>query len=213
MEIVAARPGHIPFLAWSRLTAERSHVARGPSEIYLDAPEPETLRFLGAITGSDTINPFHYSAFLVAEVDGEPAAALCGFLARDYSDPAAFEAFMRELNARLGRSAEQHEAGSRRIASWDLVHPAHSRDAWVTECVATRPEYRRRGLISALITANLDVGRRAGATAAEVPVYIGNAAAQRAYERAGFTVVSEKRHPEFESVFRFPGMRLLRRDI
>ncbi len=40
---------------------------------------------------------------------------------------------------------------------------------------------------------------------------IGNTPAQMAYEKVGFVVDEEKRHPEFEAVIGAPGMmRLLR---
>ena len=42
---------------------------------------------------------------------------------------------------------------------------------------------------------------------------IGNDAAQRAYEKNGFVVIDEKRHPEFEAAYGCPGARLLRREI
>ena len=47
------------------------------------------------------------------------------------------------------------------------------------------------------------------ATIADIGVLIGNDPAQRAYEKAGFEVTGEKRHPEFEAVYRCPGIRSL----
>jgi RimJ/RimL family protein N-acetyltransferase len=52
-----------------------------------------------------------------------------------------------------------------------------------------------------------------GATIGEISVFIGNDAAQRAYEKAGFEVIGEKRHPEFEAVYKCPGARMLRRAL
>jgi RimJ/RimL family protein N-acetyltransferase len=42
-------------------------------------------------------------------------------------------------------------------------------------------------------------------------VFIGNDPAQRAYEKVGFEVVSEKRSAELERTWGSPGIRLLRR--
>jgi RimJ/RimL family protein N-acetyltransferase len=42
---------------------------------------------------------------------------------------------------------------------------------------------------------------------------IGNDRAQRAYERAGFRVFGEKRHPDFEAVWGCPGVRALGRAL
>jgi len=75
--------------------------------------------------------------------------------------------------------------------------------------VATLPEFRRRGLTDRLLAEILDKGRRRGATTADVGVLIGNDPAQRAYEKAGFEVIGEKRHPEFEAVYKSPGIRSL----
>jgi translation initiation factor 4G len=44
-------------------------------------------------------------------------------------------------------------------------------------------------------------------------VFIGNDSAQRAYEKAGYVVVEDKTHPEFEAVYKSPGVRTLRRAI
>ena len=79
--------------------------------------------------------------------------------------------------------------------------------------VASRPEFRRMGLVSRMIEEMLDRGRQRGATVAEISVLIGNDPAQRAYEKAGFEVVDEARHPLFESIMKCPGIRLLRRAI
>ncbi len=79
--------------------------------------------------------------------------------------------------------------------------------------MATRPEFRRRGLIDALVKEILERGRARGATVADIGVLIGNDRAQRAYEKAGFVVVGEKRHAEFEAAYGCPGVRALTRKI
>jgi RimJ/RimL family protein N-acetyltransferase len=57
------------------------------------------------------------------------------------------------------------------------------------------------------------MGRERGASVAEIGVLIDNDAAQRAYEKNGFELVQEIRHPDFEATFGTPGMRELRRAI
>jgi ribosomal protein S18 acetylase RimI-like enzyme len=44
-------------------------------------------------------------------------------------------------------------------------------------------------------------------------MYIGNTPAQKAYEKHGFKVVDEKRHPAFEEEIGSPGMVRLLRDL
>jgi translation initiation factor 4G len=120
---------------------------------------------------------------------------------------------IREAGQALGRSEEEDAAGWQRAGS--IVHCTleHLPGAWIVENVATLPELRRRGLADLLLAEILEKGRTAGASVAEIGVFIGNDPAQRAYEKAGFVVVDEKRHPEFEDVYKSPGIRLLRRSL
>jgi translation initiation factor 4G len=79
--------------------------------------------------------------------------------------------------------------------------------------VATRPEYRRRGVINALLGAVLDEGRDQGFNLAQVSSYIGNTPAEQAYLKAGFRHYDEKRHPDFEALIGCPGIARYLRDI
>jgi translation initiation factor 4G len=83
--------------------------------------------------------------------------------------------------------------------------------AWVIESVATMPQFRRRGLADALMAGILETGRARGHRIAQLTVLIGNVAAQRAYEKAGFRIADEKRHRDFEATLGAPGfMRMVR---
>lgn len=52
-----------------------------------------------------------------------------------------------------------------------------------------------------------------GHSVANVAVLIGNDAAQRAYEKAGFVAYADVCHPDFERAAQAPGMRKLRRPL
>jgi ribosomal protein S18 acetylase RimI-like enzyme len=210
--IVSARPDHAGFIAWVILTAFRSHLPRGLWDFLIDGDDARRLRYLEALTTTTTPHWAHHSAFLVAEVDGRPAAALCGYLDEELGLP-ALQRGTAEADARLARGAEEVHAGLRRIAPIFLVSPDHAPGAWIVENVATRPDYRRRGLVDALLAAILERGRARGATQADIGVMIGNDPAQRAYEKAGFRVAGEKRHPDFEAVWGCPGLRSLGRSL
>lgn len=210
LHIVPAREEHVPFIAWVELAAARSHLERGVWDLYTNAHEAETLRFLETLVTTETSHFAHYTNFIVAEVAGEPAAALSGYFEAEQGVP-ALNAGVEEANRSLGRSAEENAAGWRRCGSIALVSSEHEPGAWIVEWVATKPEFRRRGFVDRLLSEILDMGRTKGASTAEIGVLIGNDPAQRAYEKAGFTVVSEKRHPEFEAAYGCPGTRLLRR--
>lgn len=64
-----------------------------------------------------------------------------------------------------------------------------------------------------MLEAILEIGHKEGASVAEITVFIGNDSAQLAYEKAGFVVVDEQRHPDYQAVIGCPGERLLRRAI
>jgi ribosomal protein S18 acetylase RimI-like enzyme len=92
-----------------------------------------------------------------------------------------------------------------------VTEPAPER--WAVEWVATRPEFRRRGLVHELLLAVMEIGRARGFRQSQILVLIGNTAAQCAYERAGYEVVGEKRHPEFARVVECPGIVQLMRTL
>jgi translation initiation factor 4G len=164
------------------------------------------------LTTTEQLHWVHHSAFIVAEVDGRPASALCGYFEHELGGPALRFAGI-EANAKTGRTDEEAAAGFQRAKSIMNVLPEHPPGAWIVENVATLPEFRRRGLVDRLMEEVLERGRKRGATVADISVFIGNDPAQRAYEKCGFVAVAEKRHPEFETVYRTPGTRTLRRSL
>jgi ribosomal protein S18 acetylase RimI-like enzyme len=208
-QLVEAQPKHASFIAWVTLTAFRSHLERGFWDIQIDRSEEETLRFLEALVSTRTRHWASLSNFIVAEIGGKPVAALSGYFERDSDTLGGME----EANRAVGRSADEARAGWERARSISLCAPRHEEGAWIVENVATLPEYRRRGLIDRLTARILEIGAERGANTAEVGVFIDNDPAQRAYEKSGFVVVDERRHPEFEAVYKTPGIRLLRRSI
>jgi ribosomal protein S18 acetylase RimI-like enzyme len=210
--IVPAREEHIPFVAWVQLAAARSHLPRGTWDFYAGGNEEECLRYLQTLVATEAHHFAHYTNFLIAEVDGRPAASLSGYFEAEHG-MGALAIGMEEANTKLGRSAEEHAAGWQRAGSIAHCMPEHPERAWIVEWVATAPEFRRRGLVDTLMAEILERGRQRGASVADIGVYIENDAAQRAYEKAGFEVVGEKRHPEFQAVYGSPGIRFLRRAI
>jgi len=210
--IIGAREAHAPFLAWVNLTAFRSHLERGLWDLYVGASEDECLRFLTALATTETHHWAHWSGYLVAEIDGTPAAALCGYFAEERGMPALVRGVL-QADRSVGRSEAESAAGWARAQSITSVSSEHQPGTWFVESVATRPEFRRRGLIDKLLAEILDRGRARGATVADIGVLIGNDRAQRAYEKAGFVVTGERRHPEFEAAYKCPGVRSLSRPL
>jgi ribosomal protein S18 acetylase RimI-like enzyme len=208
--IAGATKDHAAFVAWVSLAAARSHLPRGFWDFYLELSDREILQYLETLAQTSRSHPFHHSAFIVAEVDGRPAAALCGF----FEDESGFREFgpvLAEVDAALGRAPDAGQRGMARMGAFMSVVPEHRPHAWIVENVATLPELRRRGLVTRLLDEILARGETLGASCAELSVFIGNDSAQRAYERAGFEVVSEKRSAELDRTWGSPGLRLLRR--
>lgn len=209
--IVPAREEHVPFVAWTILAAARSHLPRSTFDMLIDGGEPEVLRFLEALTTTKTIHFGHHTGFLVAEVNGAPAAALSGYLPSERGE--TFDAGVAEAIATCGMDPEAIGQRMETAGSIFRVFPHPEDDPWTVEFVATHPDFRRRGLIDRLLDEILDVGRARGKNNAHISVFIGNDSAQRAYEKNGFVVYGEGRDAEFEATYGCPGAYWLRRSI
>jgi ribosomal protein S18 acetylase RimI-like enzyme len=81
------------------------------------------------------------------------------------------------------------------------------------ENVAALPEFRRRGLVGALIDEILRNASRHGCRLAQITTYIGNDAALSTYEKSGFSVVDEKRCSELQTILGIPGFIRLTREL
>jgi len=210
--VIEATPEHRDFLAWVCLTAFRSHLERGFWDFMLDGDEAYKLRYLSALVSTEQRHWSHYSTFLVAEVNGQPASALGGYFEAELGGP-TLRLAGAEANQRTDRREEEAAAGFGRASSIMNVLPEHAQGGWIVENVATAPEFRRQGLCERLVDEILERGRARGATLSDVSVFIGNDGAQRVYEKCGYEVVGEKLDPEFERVYKTPGTRTLRRAI
>lgn len=192
------------FLAWAILAATRSHVEKGWFDIVLDCPEVECLDFLKRLVVTETRSWWHYSRFHIAEVDGEPAAALCAFRAGEAYPLSG--AAMSEVSESLGWDAEKQQAMMERGSYIYKCIFEDSEDLWTIENVATLPAYRGRGLAGRLIEHVLPEGRHLGLSHTQIMFFIGNEAAARAYAKAGFVFNGERRHPDFEAATGVPGI-------
>jgi ribosomal protein S18 acetylase RimI-like enzyme len=210
--IVEARPEHVPFIAWVMLTAARSHVEKGMWDFMAGPDEARTLRFLEALASTEEPHWAHHSLFLVAEAGGRPASALCGYFDEEHGT-ATLAPMLPAAAQAAGMTPDELMAAWQEGLSIAQVAPEHVAGVWIVEHVATLPEFRRQGLVDRLLAAVLDKGRARGATVGDVGVLIGNDRAQRAYEKAGFRVTGEKRHPEFEAAYGCPGIRELSRPL
>jgi hypothetical protein len=207
-----ARPEESAFLARVILAAARSHVGRGFWDLKIEGEDGERLEVLERMACAPRVSFCHHSTFLVAEVDGQPAGALGGY---DPEAPGLVEpgAAIDAVLGEMGWSAAERVAASRRTAPFALCGHDEPDDAWIIEWGAVLPQWGGRGLMAALLEAQLDAGRCRGRALAQISMLLGNASAQRAFERVGFSVVAEKRHPAFQAAVGCPGMACLQRNL
>lgn len=206
-----ATPSDAPFLAWVLQESARSHLPFGVWDLAFPGPDGFRLPVLERLVRAEARSFCHASGFLVAEVDGEPAAGLTGYDNPKVTGGSAFAAAMQETCAGIGWGDAQRTALGARIVPFLECIPESPEDTWIVEFVATKPAYRGRGLVKALLEAILERGRERGHVRSQIGVLIGNHPAQRAYEGAGFRVVDEKRSPAFEATFGGSGIRRLLR--
>ena len=212
IDIRSAKKDDIPFLAWVMLTAARSHLQYGIWDHYIGRTEDDCLSFLELVASTHEPHLFHYSTFLVAEIDGHKAGGLSGY------DPQilgmkAFAEALPEVFQKVGWSKAEQKAAVERYLPWMTCVPDDTEGAWIVESVAARPEHRRKGVVNALLAEILNRGRESGYKRAQIGVLINNTPARRAYEKSGFAFVGEKKDPSFEAVFNTPGITKLLQDL
>lgn len=206
-----ARTGDAAFLARVLEMAGRGHLARGPWDLMF--PEAaERTRALEHIAGVAPVSWCHHSQFHVADCDGSAAAALVCFEAVELGDTSLGPCLM-ETYSRLGWAPERVSGTLARLEPYVRCFPDMPAGTWIVENVATREDARRRGLVRALLDRALAEGRRRGFGRAQISCLIGNEAAQRAYERAGFEVVEERRDAKFETLIGAPGFSRMTREL
>ena len=190
------------FIARTILLAQRGPTPLGWFDFALAQGEPQVLDFLKRLAVARPRSWYHVSQFLIAEVEGKPAAALCAMPSRETRDTM--------------RSAIEEVALSSGVSSADIfARGAYARPCWVQggeedwliEHLASQPSARGRGLVQSLIDHALTAGRQAGFKQASISFLIGNEAAERCYAKAGFSFAEEKRDPAFEALTGSPGFR------
>ena len=206
-----ARAEDAAFIARNILPSQRGPRPRGWFDIALGWPEPQCLAFVERIAVAKQKSWWHVSHFIIAEVDGEPAASLCALPAAGIG--VAARSAIAEVARQVGLNESELAAIFRRGAYSSKCWVQGSDGEWLIEHVATLPAYRGRGLVQALIEQALDQGRAAGFSQASISFLIGNDLAERSYAKAGFAFAEEKRDPDFEALTGAPGFRRFVRAI
>jgi translation initiation factor 4G len=206
------KPGDADFIAWVIQEAGRSHLQRGIWDLALPGPDDKRLGYISQLVKTEDRTVCHYKKFLIAEVDAAPAAGLTAHIADNEVRGLTIEALKNILSGD-GWTEEQIGTMMQSFASLQACTPETPDNTWIIDFVATRKELRGRGLLGPLLDAILEKGRNLGYETSQVAIFIGNTPAQRAYEKAGFKIVDEKRHPDFEAALGCPGIAILRRAL
>ena len=132
-----AEPRDADFLGWVCVMAARSQLARGWFDIVLQREEPFVLEFARLLTLATARSWWHWSLFHVAEIDGVPESAMCGF-----GDESVY---MESGAAMAEASAKMHIGKSEQAKQWPrgsfiLSTTSSEEGAWTIENVATRPQ-------------------------------------------------------------------------
>jgi ribosomal protein S18 acetylase RimI-like enzyme len=197
-----ARKDDASLLAWAVIEAARSHRPRGFWDLWVPDADAR-LAFVERLLVAQSPSMWHWTVFHVAEWRGVPAATLSGC---DPSQIAPADVAVREGMVAGGWSeAETAAAIARATPFFGCMHETPP-GAWLVESVATRPEARGQGLGAALVEHVLGDGRRRGHSDAKLSLMIGNSAAQRLYERAGFAITAEKRDAALDAAIGCPGV-------
>ena len=141
----------------ARCPSQRGYRPRGWFDIALGWPEEQCRDFIAAIAAAQAVSIWHHSNFLIAEWDGQPAAALCAVPAAG-TGPAAWAA-IKEVGVATGLTASELEAIRRRGAYVRNCWVQGGEGDWMIEHVATDPAYRGRGLVQALIESRAGKGK------------------------------------------------------
>lgn len=211
VRIRRASENDLDLLTWVMLAASRSHLDRGIWEYLNASDEAGTLSFLRRLGTSHTVHLFHWSLFLIAELDGEPGAAMCAY----DSSTQGFDVALPEMVAATAAEhidAEDPEYVRRSgvmLGGFIMDDPGPPGPRWVIENVATKPEMRRRGLVDGLLHQLLGHGRERGFEYAQISVLIENERARRAYIKAGFEPLAEQRSDDWAREIGCPGSEML----
>jgi GNAT superfamily N-acetyltransferase len=210
-EIRTGRADDAAFIARTILMAQRGPQPSGWFDIALAQDEPGVLDFIARLAVARPRSWYHVSQFLIAEVDGKPAAALCAMPSCDTRD--TMRSALDEVALATGLSDTDLDGifarGNYARGCWIQGGEAD----WLIEHVASLPAARGRGLVQALIARALSVGKAAGFSRASISFLIGNDAAERCYAKAGFSFAEEKRDGAFEAITGAPGFRRFTRAI
>ena len=141
-----AEPEDKSELAQVMYLAGKSHMKIAIYDLMFPGSMEEKLEKLEELYTTSVPSWLQYSHYLVIEVNGNIAGALCGYNEVESGGSIIMEAF-----SEIGVTGSEVLAMYERLESYYRVYHSHPDDAWVIEHVAILPNYRGHGLILPLL--------------------------------------------------------------
>jgi len=197
MEIRTAKASDAEFIAWAILESSRAGKKRGLFDLLFE-PVDDIAKALENLVVHEIKTICHYSNFLIAEVDGNLAGALCGYDGYKISWDT-----MSEALESMGCQGDYKE----RISGYLLCEPSVEKNTLVLNFMITKEKYRGLGVVKALVKKVLLNARLKGFRRAQTGIEIGSVETQLAYEKMGFTFKEEKTSDFYLEKFGRQGIR------
>lgn len=212
VRVLEATPDHSPFLARVILSASRSHLERGPFDVALGLDTPDVLDILEFMCLSDLVGNCHFSKFLVAEMSGEPVAALAAYDPGDNGLLPLGAPFSDAYSA-LGHDEKKLPAVLSLLEAVQRCMPPKQPGVWTIEWVAVEKSFQRQGIVGRLLREAFESGMDRSLHRSQISTYVGNQPAIGAYAKAGFRIDRERRDPALEDLLGVPGMVTMVSDL
>jgi len=183
MKIRTAKVEDASFIAWAILESTRAGKEQGLFD-KIFSPSSDINKSLETLIINDIKTICHYSNFLIAEVDGEDAGALCGYDGFRVS----WENMSKALET-MGCQGDYKE----RISSYFSCEPHVEKNTLVLDFMITKDNFRGLGVVKELVKKVLLTARLKGFRRAQTGIEIGSIETQLAYEKMGFSKLEEKK--------------------
>jgi len=183
MKIRTAKVEDASFITWAILESSRAGKKKGIFDLIF-SPSGNVEKTLEALVVHDIKTVCHYSNFLIAEVDGKVAGALCGYDGFRLS----WESMSEALES-MGCQGDYKE----RIAAYLMCEPEVEKNTLILDFMITKDEFRGLGVVKELVKKVLLNARLKGFRKAQTNIEIGSIETQMAYEKMGFSAKEEKK--------------------
>ncbi|MCP5059972.1 MAG: GNAT family N-acetyltransferase [bacterium] len=207
-----AKPDDLDFVVQIMLVAAKSHLTTSVYEILFDLDSSQLADLYRRVANSEALHWCHLSKFWIAEVDEEPAGAMCGYDPSTEGNDALSGAIL-PLLLEAGKSTQDLQEVVARSAIMDSCFPKEFPGAWGVENVAVVPRFRGQRITDHLFEEALSEGRHNGREFAQIMCLNGNRRAEAAWRRAGFELKADYTSRPFLQLYGCPGLKLLVRAL